>query len=358
MNYREPRISLKKGLSLIVVGLFVFALYLHFFVGFEEISQIIKQVDPVKYAPYYSLTFISILLSILFYSMAWRELLKNLSIEIDVKKVFIYVFIANFVDLIIPFEAITVEITRVYLLYKDSKEHVGNVIASVVGHKIISNLFAFSALVVSSVYLIRLVENFFVYFLLLIVIIGTAASIIILLFLSLKQDASIKLVKILIKLVEKFVGKDYDSPALIKRVHQEQASFHGGIKILVTQPGTLSKTIIYTAFSWFSHLVIYFLVFYALGFTRLHLFIPLMIVVFSISVAVQTIPIGLPVGLVEIVMTSLYTVFGVPPAIGGIATTLIRLVTFWFQVLIGYIIIQWMGIKIIQHSSINERASA
>jgi len=71
------------------------------------------------------------------------------------------------------------------------------------------------------------------------------------------------------------------------------------------------------------------------------------IVVYSVSMAVQTIPIGFPVGLVEIVMTSIYTMFGVPSAVSGVATTLIRVVTFWFLIVTGYVITQWIGIRVL-----------
>ena len=71
-----------------------------------------------------------------------------------------------------------------------------------------------------------------------------------------------------------------------------------------------------------------------------------MIVVFSITLAVQTIPVGFPVGLVEFVMTYLYNVLlSTSPAVNGLATSLIRVVTFWFQVLIGFLIVQWLGIR-------------
>ncbi|MFQ6054049.1 MAG: lysylphosphatidylglycerol synthase domain-containing protein, partial [Candidatus Bathyarchaeia archaeon] len=77
------------------------------------------------------------------------------------------------------------------------------------------------------------------------------------------------------------------------------------------------------------------------------LLVPQTIVVYSISLAAQTLPIGPSVGIVEIVMTSLYTIFGIPPAVGGTATTMIRAVTFWFQIIVGYAVVQWMGIKIL-----------
>ena len=51
------------------------------------------------------------------------------------------------------------------------------------------------------------------------------------------------------------------------------------------------------------------------------------------------------VGLVEIVMTSLYGLLGVPVGISAAATVLIRVLTVWFRLLLGFVAVQWIGIK-------------
>ncbi len=44
-------------------------------------------------------------------------------------------------------------------------------------------------------------------------------------------------------------------------------------------------------------------------------------------------------------MTTLYVSSGIPTAIGGAATAMIRIMIFWFQILVGFIIIQWIGAR-------------
>jgi hypothetical protein len=44
-------------------------------------------------------------------------------------------------------------------------------------------------------------------------------------------------------------------------------------------------------------------------------------------------------------MTSLSVLFGISHAISGIATSMIRAVTFWFQILVDYVMVQWIGIR-------------
>jgi len=85
------------------------------------------------------------------------------------------------------------------------------------------------------------------------------------------------------------------------------------------------------------------MVFYSLNFTRIS-FIDLA-TIYSVITIVETITAGFPIGAVEVTMTSLFALYGVPIAIAGAATTLTRLLTFWSQILVGYPLIEWVGVK-------------
>ncbi|MFQ6087008.1 MAG: hypothetical protein ACE5OV_03200, partial [Candidatus Bathyarchaeia archaeon] len=81
-------------------------------------------------------------------------------------------------------------------------------------------------------------------------------------------------------------------------------------------------------------------------------------IVYSISIAVQTIPVGIPgeIGIVEILMTTLYTILlpdvpGVTPAIVTVATILIRALTLWAKLIISGVAVQWVGIKMLRGSA-------
>jgi uncharacterized membrane protein YbhN (UPF0104 family) len=70
----------------------------------------------------------------------------------------------------------------------------------------------------------------------------------------------------------------------------------------------------------------------------------LITIVYSISVNVQAIPLGIPaeVGLVEIVMTSLYSLLGVEAGVATAITILIRLLMIWLGIIIGFVTVQWI----------------
>ncbi|MFQ6094920.1 MAG: lysylphosphatidylglycerol synthase transmembrane domain-containing protein [Candidatus Bathyarchaeia archaeon] len=336
--------SLRKSVILISAGFLVFVAYLYFFVGFSDILEVLEEVNPVNYLFYYSLAIIIVLVSMLFYSMTWHELLRILSVRIRLRESFIYCWIGSFVDLVIPMEAVTGEITRIYLVTRNSKGHVGRIVASTVSHRIISMMTVLVSLIICSASLIfRYKVQEYVVNLLMIVAVGTFASIVLILYLSVRKEATEKIVDPLLRFAA-FVSKGHlKLDDLRIRAERTLNSFYQGIDLIGGQPLSLIKPVVFNFASWFFHMAIYILVFYALGFTEISLEVS--IVVYSISVAVQTIPIGLPVGLVEIVMTTLYNLFGIPLAVSGTATALIRFVTFWFLIIVGYAITQWIGIK-------------
>ena len=75
------------------------------------------------------------------------------------------------------------------------------------------------------------------------------------------------------------------------------------------------------------------MIFYALDFTAISLVD--LATVYCIVTTVETITAGIPVGAVEVTMINLFSLYGVPIAIAGAATTIARLLTS-SQVIVGY----------------------
>jgi len=351
------RLSFKASMGLAVLGLLAFMLYLYFFVGFDSMLEILEKVDPVEYSLYYSLTLVAILVSMIFYAMTWHELLKVLSLDLSLKKAFLYSWVGNFVDLVLPLETVSGEFTRLYLIREEVND-IGRAIASLVYHRIISISTTLITLIVSSLYLIMgyNIQMDIILFLS-VVVIGTAATVILLLYLSLNEKAAGRIVDFLMRLASLFIKSEKRLASLKERALSDLSVFHSSVKSVGKNPRILAKSFMYSYLSWFSHLAIYLLVFYALGVSWILQCIPQMIVVFSITLAVQTVPVGFPVGLVELVMTYLYNILlSTSPAVNGLATSLIRVVTFWFQILVGFLIVQWLGIKrLLQTNSFKKR---
>jgi len=121
-------------------------------------------------------------------------------------------------------------------------------------------------------------------------------------------------------------------------------AFYHGIGVLGKNWKRLCLPIIFSLVAWLFDLFLAFFVFLSIGF-GISLFAVL--IVYFISYAVQSIPLGIPaeVGLTEIIMTNTYMLLGVPLIIGATATILIRFLSVWFKFLVGFLAVQWIGIK-------------
>jgi hypothetical protein len=181
--------------------------------------------------------------------------------------------------------------------------------------------------------------------------VGTALALFLLIYLSLREKATTKLVNWLVNLLKRIFKGRLKGRWLSSKAQRILKEFHKGIDILGEHPGKLVLPITFSIMAWLFHILIAFFVFYSL-----HVRVPFsaIIIVFSISMAVQTVPIGIPgeVGLVEIVMTSLYTLLlpGITPTIATVATILIRALTLWTRLIISGVAAQWVGIKMLKGS--------
>jgi len=64
-------------------------------------------------------------------------------------------------------------------------------------------------------------------------------------------------------------------------------------------------------------------------------------------IGIKAIPVGVPaeIGVTEIALTIIFGAFGVPLYISAAAVVLIRIMTVWFRLIIGFITFQFVGIK-------------
>jgi len=338
----ERFFALKRtGVLVIAVGLFVFLLYLYFFVPFGDFVSVIKQADPF----YYSLAFAALLLSAAFYSLAWHRLLHLLSVESSFWKVLQFVWVGNFVDLLVPAESISGDITRVYLMSKESGENAGKVVASVIGHRILTMMITLGGLVISTVYfVIRYNPPMLIMEFVSVIGAGTLVSMILIFYLSRKRQATNKIVNWVVGLLVRISRGRWQFERLKKSAEKMLKAFHDGIDALGVRRDRLVLPVSLGIVAWLFDLLIAVLVFHAL---RVQVSFSAIVIVYSISIAIQTIPLGIPgeIGVLDVLMSTLYTLLGIPIAVSAVATLLIRIMTLWMRLLIGGLTVQWLGIK-------------
>lgn len=344
----ERFFTLKRtGVLVIVVGLFVFVLYLYFFVPFSGFMSYIRQADPF----YYSLAFAAMLLSVAFYSLAWQRLLHLLSVKSSFWKTLQFVWVGNFVDLLVPAESISGDISKVYLMSKESGEDAGKVVASVIGHRVLTTTITLGGLVISSVYFaFKYSPPLFIMEFVAVIGAGTVFSIFLIFYLSKKRQATEKIVSWLIGLLVRFSRGRWQFQSLKKQAEKMLKAFHDGIDALGVRPRRLVLPVSLGIVAWLFDLLIAVLVFHALS---AQVSFSALVIVYSISVAIQSIPLGIPgeFGVLDVIMAFLYSLLIPIPdiekarALSAAATVLIRILTLWVRLLIGGLIVQWLGIK-------------
>lgn len=347
----KRRIPIKRSVPILLIGFAIFLIYLHYSVGIPKIIATIQKVDLI----FYSLAVIALLADMLFYALAWHYFLRPLSVKAPFRKTFLYTSIGIFADLLVPAESISGDVSRAYLMTKGSGENSGKVAASVISHRILTTIITLLSLIIGSISFVILKYTLptFIFNLILIVSLGSAFSLLLLFLLCLREHIAQKVIDSILNFL-KFISRGRLKTASLRSNTQKALKvFRQSIELLGKNPISLIPPVVFSLAAWFLSVLVSFFVFVSLNqpvpFT-------VIIIVYSISCALQAIPLGIPaeVGVIEFVMTILYSnpLFGeVPIEFSGAATILIRVLTVWLRMFIGFAAVQWIGIKTLIASS-------
>ena len=339
-----PVLSKHKSAIFMMLGLVAFIIYLGFFVGIGSLFDLISQLNLADYSLFYSIAIGALFMSVFFDSLIWHSLLQGLEVKMKLRKVVLYNWIGNFVEMVIPCETVCGEVTRIYLARKETNGNVGITAAPVITSRILSTFVYTGGLLVGSLILVATAKMPpYLLGTLLLVSGGTISMIAAILYLALKEGAVERLVSVFMVLVRVVTKSREKQEARKESLRTSLYSFSESFQTYKKHPILLVKPMIYAVIAWFFTLLVYLMVFYSLNFTTISLVDLAM--VYCVSSTVETLTAGFPVGAVEITMISLYGALGVPLVIAVAATTLTRLLTFWFQIMVGYPIFQFTGLK-------------
>ncbi len=88
--------------------------------------------------------------------------------------------------------------------------------------------------------------------------------------------------------------------------------------------------------------MVYILIFYALGIPATPEFY---VVIYFIATAVQDAAASFSVGSLDIILASIFILYGMDPGISGITALLLRSAGFWFPLFVGFICVQILGTR-------------
>ena len=329
-------------LIVLIAGLIAFILYIYFFVNPKQIFDILLKTNLTVYAS----AFVAYLLYTFCSSLVWHRLLNSLTIKITLRKAFLFTWVGLFFEATVPQLGWSGEISKTYLLAKDSQVETGKIGASVVGQKIFTMTLTISALSAGlALVLFRYSLPLEATLLIGLVLALSILTLAIVYYVSYKPSATKTLLNLAIRIVS-FFRKSWNPKNFRDKAEEMLGTFHVGITQLKANPKALVQAIIYAVVGFVFEVSVVFLSFIALG---QPVPVDVVLIVFTLTGTLQTVGVTL-LGFPELIMTMTFTALYIDPAVAVSVALLTRFVNLWFRLVVSYVALQWAGIKIIKQN--------
>lgn len=331
----------RRFLALLLLGISIIGLFLYFFIDVSETIEVLSSADPSLCL----LALISVLSGVFLYAMTWEVILRAVSKPLGIWKAFQYVCTSIFLSIVLPMGAIGGETTRTYLTVKNSDSNPGGVIASIISHRSMDMIPFMGGAAIGFIFMV-MNRQFFGYAIYAVssVIFLIIFAISLVLYIAIRPEKTERILNAIFRLIARIYKRPDKLSDWKGRAAKQLELFHEGIDRLRLKPTTLALALLFSALSYSSDIIAARLIFRALG---IEVAFSIIITVYTIAIALQTIPIGLPgmTGPVEVSMITIYSVAGIPPAIGAAATLLMRSMNLWFEMALGAAMAYWVGLK-------------
>jgi len=341
MEPTKPKFTWKTVLFPLL-GLAGFFLYIYLFnVDIVGIFETMQKTNPLLFGS----AIICGLVEVLFYTISWYTLTKHLCIKMSLKKAYLYVWYGLYVDIIVPAESISGEVTRAYLLTRDQCGSFGKVVASLFTHRLLGMTMNVIILILGIILLTfeGQVSNL-VFNLIILIAVAITATITVMTILAFKKNWTLKIIEWVTNITNKISRGKWKLTKFRSEAIEITDHFHEAMVEYRHNKKPLGISLFYLGITWFFSLSIPFLVFQSLGHPVSW---SIILITSAIVLAVKSIPIGIPfeVGLPEATMTTLLFAMGVPAELAATATILTRIITLWFRFFIGFAAQQYLELK-------------
>lgn len=333
-------INQKIILIVLILGLVAFVLYFVLYINPAQVVEILSKTN----LSVFSAAFAAYFFYALFSAFAWQDLLSSLSFDVSARKALLYTWVGLFFEATVPQLGWSGEVSKTYMLTKDSDVAAGKVGASVVGQKIFNMTItvvsmALGLLLVIVSYPMPPLFTFLISF----VLASSILTVALVYYVSVKPSATQTLLNWSIKVI-RFFRKAWDPQSFKLKAEELLDTFHVDIQQLKRNPKALFKPIVYSILSFIFEISVTFIVFVALGYP-----VPVdkVLIVFTLTGTLQTVGVTF-FGFPELVMSVSFTALGIPAALSVSVTLLTRVVSLWFRLVVSYAALQWAGVKIMK----------
>ncbi len=307
-----------RSLTLLIVGIAALVIYVTYAIDVEKFLKVISGANAL-----FALSILCAFIATFLYSYGWHILLKDRYDNVSFKKVYVLTTASIYLNLIIPSASASGEAFRIYESSKSLKDP-SIAVSTIFLHRLFMFIPFVTGALVGCIYLNSIATT------------GYASKV--LLFSSILLGIAFVLFTVFIvkpsllsKPIEKIcglVGKDSSKITKMLIDVERNMRMHG--------KATLAKLLIVSFLYW---LVDNMILFFALASLGVYARIELILLVYAVTVLIQTIPIGIPgmIGVVDVVRTELFMVAGIPREIGISASILTDIAMVFFLSLYSFI---------------------
>ncbi len=330
----------RKVILFIAAGLVAFILYLIYYVGTGNFIGVIERANLY----YYSSAFAVFIVATFFSALTWHSLLKNLNIKNTIRKATLYTWAGYFFDATLPEPGWSGDVSKAYMLSKESDEDPGKVVATVVGQKIIGMLVTVFVLLVGfGIFVTNYALPEVVLVFVLAIMILSVGSLVVVYWISTSPKATRTMVGILTRVLSFVLRRRFNEAQFRADSEKFLSMFHTGIDTLNARKKSLLRPLLFYVLSVAFDVSVVFFTFASLGSP-----VPVekVLIVYALTGTLQSVGVSV-IGLTEIVMSTSYQILGIPLPLSFSATLLTRVITLWFKLVVGYVALQWAGVGIL-----------
>jgi uncharacterized protein (TIRG00374 family) len=322
-----PTIDARKSTGLVILGLVAYFAYLYH-LGLSEVTESLAQVN----LAIFGLAFLLSLLNVVFNALSWKTLVRELDYRISLLDVFFIYMSSIFLNNLIPSGSVSGETGRLYFLSKIAgNARLDSSTASVAATRIITAIPFVLGMSFGLGYLVlhyevpswALTTCFSMIFLMVsvgVLFVGVCFS----------EKLLQRMVNAVIDQVEVLFKRSVNRNFYSDITRQFQQS----MLLLRNRNGPLIVSSFWAFAGWLSLNLVAFAAFRSLGVE-----VPIFAVfaVYSVILVFQNLPLILPggLGIVDILMTALFTAVGVSLHDAAAVTILARVAQLWFHTLLG-----------------------
>jgi glycosyltransferase 2 family protein len=325
-----------------VAGLIAFFIYIYFFIGFNQITVVLSSLNSAQFAFFYVFSLLAVLAEVFFWSTSWNVIMRVLSLKLSYRRAYLYQWAGYFVDLVLPCATVCGEVTRMYLVHRYTKQDYGPIAASAIANRIVAYAIVTVGLYGGALLFLEKAVPAAIFNIFIIFLVGTTAYLAALLYLAFVKSAARNITRLYLWLKKVFGKKGYN-PVSVEKTESSLSKFYDGFQMFRQNPRLLVKPFIFQLVSYMLGLLSYVLIFYALD-TPL-VYPEFYIVIYFLSSAIQDVLASVSVGILDIILATLFVLYGLNPALSGILAVVIRSATFWFPLLVGLISVEIVGAR-------------